>query len=324
MALYRRGLLKPAKLPFPVISVGNITAGGTGKTPLVEYLAHAIADAGFTVCILTRGYGRENPGRRVLVSDAVTVFATEPEAGDEPLLLAKKLRGVAAVICDADRFAAGQWAVDNLNSTVFILDDGFQHLQLARDLNVVTIDATDPWGGGHLLPRGRLREPARGLSRADLIVITRADQSTKLDLLKDEIRELANRPLLISRMVVRGLRELGNSAAAQKMQIDKPVAAFSAIGNQDAFVRQLEAEGIEIVRVSTFRDHHRYTQREIDDIVASAKDAGAHALITTEKDAVKLEHISLTFPCYVVDIQIQIDNAQCLVDMLREAIRSAA
>ena len=187
LALYRRGLLNVSKLDAPVISVGNITTGGTGKTPLVEYIARALAAEGRKVCILTRGYGRENPKARVLVSDGQQVLASENEAGDEPRLLAENLQGIAAVISDADRFAAGQWAISELGSEVFILDDGFQHLRLARDLNVATIDATDPWGGGRLLPRGRLREPRAGLARADCIVITRADQADDFDSLKREI-----------------------------------------------------------------------------------------------------------------------------------------
>ena len=180
LALYKRGVLKLSTLDAPVISVGNITTGGTGKTPLVEWVARALDRQGRKVCILTRGYGRENPNIRIVVSDGQRILANELEAGDEPRLLAENLLGLAAVISDADRFAAGQWANKEFGSDVFILDDGFQHLRLVRDLNIVTIDATNPWGGGRLLPYGRLREPRGVLSRADCVVITRADQAHDL------------------------------------------------------------------------------------------------------------------------------------------------
>src|SRR5688500_192500 len=162
LTAYKRGLFEVTKLAAPVISIGNLTTGGTGKTPLVEWVCRVLARDKRKVCILTRGYGRANPGVRVVVSDAFTVLATATEAGDEPFLLAQNLKGLAAVISDADRAAAGKWALENLGAEVLVLDDGFQHLGLARDLNILTIDATNPWGGGRLLPYGSLREPRSG------------------------------------------------------------------------------------------------------------------------------------------------------------------
>src|SRR5690349_15513689 len=186
-ALYARGTFRTFKLERPVISIGNITTGGTGKTPLVEWIARVLARSGKKVCILTRGYGRENPKQRVLVSDGTTVFADPSRAGDEAFQLATDLLGVAAVVSDADRFAAGQGAIQHLSTDCFVLDDGFQHLQLARDLNVVTVDATDPWGGHRMLPNGRLREPLRSLQRADCVVLTRCEQVEDLKPILTEI-----------------------------------------------------------------------------------------------------------------------------------------
>ena len=160
-ALYQRGLFHVHKAGAPVISVGNLTTGGTGKTPLVEWIARALAQRQKRVCILTRGYGRQHPGSRVLVSNGSEIFSDAREAGDEPLLLAEKLKGEAAVICDADRVAAARWATENLGTELFILDDGFQHLRMARDYNIVAIDATNPWGNRRLLPAGNLRESPR-------------------------------------------------------------------------------------------------------------------------------------------------------------------
>ena len=194
LSLYRRGTFHTTKLDRPVISVGNITTGGTGKTPLVEWVAKTFAAKGKKVCILTRGYGRKDPHLQVIVSDGYGVLASPSEAGDEPYLLATKLTGQAAVISSADRIAAGQEAIKDFGTDCFVLDDGFQHLRLARDLNIVTIDATNPWGGGRLLPYGRLRETLEGLSRADCVVITRCDQVESVDALRDEILRADGRP----------------------------------------------------------------------------------------------------------------------------------
>src|SRR5688572_29730312 len=222
LSLYRRGTFQSTKLDRPVISVGNITTGGTGKTPIVEWIARTLATAGKKVSILTRGYGRDNPDRLVVVSDGKTVMATPSEAGDEPFLLATNLVGASAVISSADRVAAGNEAIKSFNSDCFILDDGFQHLRVERDLNIVTIDATNPWGGGHLLPYGRLREPLSGLSRADVIVMTRTDQANNIDVHDTEIRKHAgDLPLFHSRMRTSRITALHDSSAA----LAPPVAA---------------------------------------------------------------------------------------------------
>jgi tetraacyldisaccharide 4'-kinase len=320
LALYQTGVLKASKLDAPVISVGNITAGGTGKTPLVEYLARIAAGTGKKVCILTRGYGREHPDQRVLVSDGTGVLATEKEAGDEPLLLAQKLKGIAAVISDANRTAAGKWAISNLNSEVFILDDGFQHLRLARNLNVLAIDASDPWGNGKLLPRGLLREPIQGLRRADCIVLTRTDQAGDLDKLNQKIRSInGTSPVFKSRMLGRGTFHLHTGESVEK--IPEAVAAFSAIGNQNSFIRQLKAEKVEPLEIIPFRDHHRYSQSDINEIESKAKRSEATCLITTAKDAVKLTSVSVSMPCYVLDIEIEIEETDEFVSLVLAAIK---
>ena len=310
LSLYRRGTLPSFKLDRPVISVGNITTGGTGKTPLVEWVARTVAASGKKVCILTRGYGRDNPDRRVVVSDGKTVFASPSEAGDEPFLLATNLLGIAAVIADADRVAAGRHAIARFDTDCFILDDGFQHLRLERNLNIVTIDATNPWGGGHLLPYGRLREPLSSLSRADCVVITRADQSTDVPVLDEKVRLLTgNAPLFHLRMRVMRVKKLNNAPE----MIEPPLAAFCAIGNPRSFFNQLEHE---VVFQKAFPDHHRYTRRDIDSLIDDAKRAGARSLVTTAKDAVKLQSIPFSFPCYVLEIEPQIENETELVQMI--------
>lgn len=324
-ALYRNGKLKVAKLAAPVISVGNLTTGGTGKTPLVEYLARKLNSDKRKVCILTRGYRRNNPQAQVVVSDGQNVLAEATAAGDEPRLLAENLQGIAAVISDVDRFAAGQRATEILASDLFILDDGFQHLGLARDFNIATVDATNPWGGGWLLPYGRLREPRRELSRADCIVITRADPATDLESLAREIAGLSNnRPIFVSRMRVRGVRKLEDNLSLKGIRnpdsIEQPVAAFCAIGNPASFRKQLETAGYCPVRSLVYADHFKYDENAIGTLSQTAKDAGAKSLITTAKDAVKLRGLHFDLPCYVLDIEIHIDDESRFLELIRKAI----
>jgi tetraacyldisaccharide 4'-kinase len=313
LSLYRRGTFHSIKLDRPVISVGNITAGGTGKTPLVEWVSRALAAAGKKVCILTRGYGRDNPDRMVIVSDGGKVMATPAEAGDEPFLLATNLAGVSAVISNADRVAAGNEAIKQFGSDCFVLDDGFQHLRLQRDLNIVTIDATNPWGGRNLLPYGRLREPLSGLNRADVIVITRTDQVKNVDDLREEIvKHAPNAPIFTSQMRTARITPLSDSSGA----LVPPVAAFCAVGNPRSF---FTAVPYELAFEKSFPDHHRYSQSEIDSLIDAATLAGANSLITTAKDAVKLRPLSFSLPCYVLEIELRIDNEEELIRLLLTA-----
>jgi tetraacyldisaccharide 4'-kinase len=309
LSLYRRGTFQTTKLDRAVISVGNLTVGGTGKTPLVEWVARVAARAGKKVCILTRGYGRDNPQREVIVSDGRTILATPAEAGDEPYLLATNLVGVAAVISDADRARAGQQAIDAFGTDCFVLDDGFQHLRLARDLDIVTIDATNPWGGGHLLPYGRLRESRSGLSRADCVVLTRCDQVEDVEPLRHELQSL-----------IRGAVFESSMKPSRDPHPAGRVAAFCGVGNPQSFFILLKKTGYDVALEKTFTDHHVYTQREIDELVTSATDAGATSLITTAKDAVKLKSLSLKLKCDVLEIEISIQNE----DELKQLILNAA
>ena len=317
--LYQRGTFRTNRLDRPVISVGNLTTGGTGKTPLVEWIARVVAAEGKRVCILTRGYGRRNPNRRVLVSDGHSVFSNPFDAGDEPYLLAKNLVGSAAVISDIDRVSAGKGAIAHLKTDCFILDDGFQHLRLARDLDVVTIDATNPWGGGNLLPYGRLREAPDALKRADCIVITRSDQAENVATLVSDLKAVSgNRPIFISRMVPRRVMKLDQSAVVEP---GGPIAAFCAVGNPESFFQLVDRSGYELVSKTKFPDHHVYSPRDLQDLEIDARNAGANALITTAKDGVKLNSNPFSLPCYVMEIELQVDNAPELKRMIVAGIR---
>jgi tetraacyldisaccharide 4'-kinase len=308
LSLYRRGTFQTTKLDRPVISIGNITTGGTGKTPLVEYVAKLIASQGKKVCILTRGYGRKDPHLQVIVSDGYGVLASPSEAGDEPYLLATKLTGQAAVISSADRIAAGQEAIKDFGTEVFVLDDGFQHLRIARDLNIVCIDATNPWGGGRLLPYGRLRESLDGLTRADCFVLTRCDHVESVDTLREEILELTGgRPIFESRM--RPVRVASLKNGPETIAVPGRVGAFCAVGNPASFFESLRRLGYELGLERAFADHHVYTQSDVESLNQLAKQTGANALVTTAKDAVKLKGMAFSLPCYVLEVEIAIDDA---------------
>ncbi|HSE18240.1 MAG TPA: tetraacyldisaccharide 4'-kinase [Pyrinomonadaceae bacterium] len=310
LSLYRRGTFQTTRLDRPVISIGNITTGGTGKTPLVEYVAKLIAAQGKKVCILTRGYGRKDPHLQVIVSDGYDVLASPSEAGDEPYLLATKLAGQAAVISSADRIAAAQEAIKDFGTEVFVLDDGFQHLRLARDLNIVCVDATNPWGGGRLLPYGRLRESLEGMRRADCVVLTRCNQVESVKALRAEVGELTDgRPVFESRM--RPVRVIA---------VPGRVGAFCAVGNPASFFESLRSLGYELGLERAFADHHVYTPGDIDQLNQLARQTGVNALITTAKDAVKLKGMSFALPCYVLEIEIAIDEADAFREVVLDRI----
>lgn len=329
-AAYRSGLFRISALEKPVISVGNITTGGTGKTPLVEWVCRTISSqrcedskptSASAVWVLTRGYGKADPKAQVLVSDGKQILATEREAGDEPLLLAMHLVGIASVVSNPDRVAAGEWAIRELGAEVFVLDDGFQHLRLARDLDLVTIDATNPFGGGELLPHGRLREAVHNLARADAIVLTRSDQANDLVSVKNRIRELVpDRPLFMSRMETAGFRDL-NGVVVDADEISKHrVVGFCGVGNPDSFVAQIRSSGAEVIFSRSYPDHHRYTAVDLKALANDAKSAGATCFMTTAKDATKLSSDQLPLPCFVLEIEIKIDDETRLASLISNAI----
>lgn len=322
--LYDRGSLKSFGLGARTISIGNITAGGTGKTPLVALVAKMLAESGERVCILTRGYGRKTPGKRVLVSDGETILADVETGGDEPVELAGRLIGKAVVIADADRVSAAQWALQKFRITVFVLDDGFQHRRAKRDLDIVCIDATQPFGGG-MLPAGRLREPVAGLERADAIIITRSDLVESTDSIKTQINAAApNKSIFASSIKISRLIPLdqffendGSETSIPKIgqEQDKPrmrVIAFCGLGNPESFFLSLRMSmfDIDIAETKAFPDHHLYTLDDTDNLTWLALNSGADALVTTAKDAVKLHSLWLEIPCFVAETEMVIRDIE--------------
>lgn len=310
--LYDRDVLKSYELGARTISVGNLTTGGTGKTPLVALIAEMLIDAGESVCILTRGYGRKKPKSRVLVSDGTNILADAETGGDEPVELAHKLDGKAIIVADPDRVAAAKWVRDRYQITTFILDDGFQHRRARRDLDIVCIDATNPCGNGRILPAGTLRESFVGLRRADAIVITRIEQVADTNELEKSLKgRNADAPIFKAESKISGLVPIeefhANRQRTQKTSQGK-LAAFTGIGNPDNFYTSLKGENYDLVATVSFPDHHRFTQSDICRIEEKARMAGAIALVTTAKDAVKLTNLQLEIPCHVVLVETAIDD----------------
>lgn len=321
---YRTGILKARGVAAPVISVGNITVGGTGKTPLVQWFARELAESGRRVCILTRGYGRENPSQRVVVSDGQRIANDVARSGDEAMMLAESLRGKAAVVCEADRVSAAEFAIENLKSDVLILDDGFQNQRIARDLNIVTIDAMNPFGNGWLLPAGILREPISSLKRADCVMLTRVSGEIDAELIK-RIRKVTNAPVFESRTVIKEIRRLDSDETSNNSEArNQPLAAFCAIGNPRAFFDQLRGAGLDLQHQVAFRDHHKYSQSDIDCVTQNAKANGAQAVITTAKDEVKLRSMQFDLPCYVATIEVDISEPAILRGLIEKTVAKHA
>ncbi|MGD0962886.1 MAG: tetraacyldisaccharide 4'-kinase [Candidatus Acidiferrales bacterium] len=283
---YRRGLLRPKRIQGVVISVGNLTVGGTGKTPMVLWIAHRLLAEKRSVGILTRGYG----GKSVSTdTQPGTGTATETTSDEVRLLKARLGEGVAWGV-GADRFAQGQ-GLAKRGVQWFILDDGFQHRQLARDVDIVLIDATNPFGGGHLLPAGQLREPRSALARADIIVITRSDHAPAIEA---AVRHDSAAPTFYARPGLDSIRTANDAGRVEVPTAEtqrKKLFAFCGIGNPSAFLMNLRDWGFEIVGHRFFRDHHRYTQQDATAIETEARKRGADALLCTEKDVFNLNGV---------------------------------
>ena len=325
VAAYETDYLKQRKLDATVISVGNLTLGGSGKTPMVDYIARYLKSEGCSVAVLTRGYARESSGLRVLndPSNAIEAVKSYREFGDEPLMLARSLPDVPIVV-SANRFESGRWAQDRLGSEVLVLDDAYQHLKLARDLNILLMDATDPLGGFAMPPFGRLREPLYGIKRADAIIITRADRPFDQGQIQAIIRYYCGdkAPVMYFYSTIARLRHLATGEAYDvKGFAGWNVAVACGIGNPQAFAEDIIQVGINIVCESFVADHHAFKQEDLDRITQAARDAGADAIVTTEKDAVRLEGLTHgDVPVYAAQSEIQSDDEVRLKSLLLRTV----
>ena len=317
-ALYDKGVFKSHALGAKTISIGNITVGGTGKTPLVAFVAETLFEAGEKVCVLTRGYGRENPGQRVLVTDGEKIPADVRRTGDEPFELARKLSGKAVIVADANRVSAGRWAREKFGITAFVLDDAFQHRKAKRDLDIVCVDAINPFGNGKVLPAGILREPLENLKRAGAVVITRANLAENVENLKSEISSYTDCPIFVSRNEFSNFTEINNSETRNsKIKIQKSLA-FCALGNPNNFFEQLKRDNFNLIATESFPDHHFYKQKDIEKLKIKAKSQNIEVLLTTAKDAVKLAHLETGMPCYVIENKLVFEYEKKFSEMIRK------
>jgi tetraacyldisaccharide 4'-kinase len=293
VSLYHRGIFKAHSIPCKVISVGNITLGGTGKTPFVGLLAEMIQGRGIRTAILSRGYGGEFQGSYGLVSDGEKVFMDAAQAGDEPFLLAQKLDGIP-VIVGRERRVSGQWAVDRFQPEVVILDDGFQHLSLKRNLNLLLIDSSCPFGNGKIFPRGILREPLDQISRADAVILTKAVGNDNISKLNEKISNLAGEiPVFRAYYEAVEIRawEARESLPLERLR-GRKVLAFSGIAHPDSFRETLLGLKAEIGGLEIFPDHYEYGRQDMDRLQDRASGSGAEAMVTTEKDLVRLKNLA--------------------------------
>jgi tetraacyldisaccharide 4'-kinase len=302
--LYSINLWKSRRLPCPVISVGNITVGGTGKTPLVITLAKGLMDRGIPMAILSRGY-KGKGSSRPLVSDGKTVLLSPKKSGDEPFQMAKALKGIPVFI-GKDRFANGQLALQQFNIRGVLLDDGYQHLQLHRDLNILLIDSEIGFGDHHLLPRGILREPLKHLHRADLFLLTKVEDPESCRPLEKMLREfLPSSPVFHSHYEPQGLIGPDGERVGLQALKGKKALAVTGIANPAYFSLLLRKCGMEIAREMIFPDHHRFTSKDLVAIEKESKEADW--IVTTEKDIVKLGEMRMVhLPLLALRIEMKI------------------
>jgi len=325
LAYRSRLLLRDFRLPTKVISVGNIAVGGTGKTPLVMVLAESFQRWGNRVVIISRGYKRKGKGV-VVVSDGRRILVDRERAGDEPYLFGLKLKDVPVIVGES-RHLAGWVAIRDFAPDVLLVDDGFQHLKLRRDLDIVVIDGSNPFGNGTLLPRGILREPLSSLKRAHLFCLTRVDQSHQLEHLRVQLRKLNPKASLIETVHrPRRLRTLGSEQGLPLAFLEgRKIFALSSLGNPDSFERTLEGLGAEIVGRARYRDHHDYTAEDLKAAWQQAKDLRSEGIVTTEKDVVRfpphfdpLAALSTEIPIFVLEIRMDVVAGEdVLTDIMR-------
>lgn len=333
--LYDWGVLKRHRVNAFVISIGNITVGGTGKTPTAQKMAEDLRALGHKVVIINRGYRSHLDGAMGLVSDGKRVYMTAYEAGDEAYLMAKSLPNIPVVV-GKDRAITGRYAVTKLHADVIIMDDGYQHWKLHRDLDVVLVDTLNKFGNGELIPRGTLREPLENLDRGDLFLFTKADQTSPLSRmrLREKVRRYNDRaPVVESIHQPRNFVEIADwykgrtdtELSLEELK-NQNVMVFSAIGNPGSFEQTLSNIGINILEAVRYPDHHDYGMMELQYLSDRAKKLNAVAIVATAKDAVKIPtefiYSDRDIPLYILNMDIQItDGLDKYIEIIHKAIK---
>jgi len=314
---YRMKILRRIKIPAIVISVGNITVGGTGKTPTVEFLAKYLSKAGFSVSILSRGYGKT-----IRFSKIAQEFSD-----DEDIISDSESQSGITRFTGRDRIALAKKSVASIHPDVFVLDDGFQYIKMERDFDILVIDSCNPFSNGHLLPRGFLREPLSQIKRADVILLTRTNQvdKEKLDDIRKKIFSYAPKKIIIESIhEAVSVREItGGMFFGLDFLNHKSLFAFCGIGNPLAFQKTLQSLNANVVRFRAFPDHYNYTALDLRQMIVEAQEFVADYLITTEKDARRLESILgeeyVALPLLVLRVELRITKGW---ELLEERLKS--
>ncbi|MFW6380983.1 MAG: tetraacyldisaccharide 4'-kinase, partial [Bacillota bacterium] len=329
---YRLKILNSRQLETKVISVGNITVGGTGKTPVIERLARMLKEQGQRVAVISRGYGADSDHEQepLIVTDGQQINTGVEQAGDEVYMLAQHLSGVPIVI-GGDRYQAGRLVEEEFAPDVILMDDGFQHWQLDRDLDIVVIDAMKPFGYDHLIPRGLLREPMSGLKRADLFVLSKCDHVTpeRLKEIKGRLKKYNTRiteaRIFTSRhqpLFVKSLTEEQENQMPVDNLEGKRVLALSAIGNPQSFVNGLEDLQARVIDSIIYPDHYKYEEEDLVEIAMEAQLNGVDCVVTTEKDAVKFtsdmlqRFRKLDVGILTLGIELRLENSQGFLEKI--------
>ena len=323
--LYDRRIFQSVKLSRPVISVGNITVGGTGKTPCVILLAQMLKRQGFRPAVISRGYGGSSKEPVNVVCDGKTILLSSKTAGDEPLLIARSLTNIP-VITGPKRELTGQAAIDRFGADVLICDDAFQHRRLHRDIDIVLLDGRRPLGNGRLLPRGELRESPAGLNRASCFILTRADETLPPD---ERIARTARQSGIPVFSAAHRFSEIYSPATGARLQpreiLDKRMCAFCGIAKPDSFKSLLVEAGAQILSFNPFPDHYVFSRTDIDELKHQFIALKADYLVTTEKDAMRLEDYPDFYNLIVVArMEMEIRNVESFENFIAARATASA
>ena len=323
--LYDTRLLKTGRLPCPVVSLGNVTVGGSGKTPLAELATLTLVALGAAPAVVSRGYGRVTRGVQV-VADRGGVRLGARAAGDEPLLLAERLPGIPVIVGE-NRFEAGRHAVEAHGASVIVLDDGYQNRTIAKTLEILVVSARAPWGNGRLFPRGQLREPLSSLRRSHLVVVTNPADEEAVDAVTRTLRlHDSPAPVVTARYEPLEARRVGDGTRLPLSDLrGRRLLGFGGLASPRSFMETLRGIGVPLAGFAEFGDHHWYTDADLAEVARRARMAGAEGLITTEKDAARLREKALPgLPVWVLTVRMVLASGQAAwVEALRQVAAPA-
>ena len=315
--LYNFDLLKSVSFNVPIISVGNITTGGTGKTPMVIYLAKLLERSGCNPGIVSRGYGRNSRGL-IVVHDGNRLLIDVDCAGDEPYLMGKQLDNIPIIVSE-DRREAIRHLLHTSKVNIIIMDDGFQHRKVKRDLDIITISANDSKNDYRLLPWGKLREPFKNINRSNAIVFTKTDNYTPPNMLAEFQSVFKGNSIVSS--IIPVLMKYDSSGYHKSLHSSEVLFAFCGIGEPDSFFKSIKQLDLKLVGKRIFSDHQEYTESVITELSAQIKSSNCAAIITTEKDLVKLSESFLDeFETFVIKIEMEFEIEGAVLDMIQPVL----